>query len=330
MDKKANIFWGVLLVVVGFLFLANSLDWVNFTWTFREVARFWPVLLILAGVAAFLNEKKSVYNATSALLIAFAIPLAIFSWVSRGVDRIKNEISDEIHIDLDDDDNNNTDDSSDTLKGDRVKQYFMVDKSGDVSEVKLNLKGGAAEFDLTTTDTKLFEADALLDIGRYTMTEDNQDGKKVIDFEMKKRKSDNGHWDFGDNKKNNVNLKLNTAPIWDIDLGFGAGEVDFDLSPFKVKKLDVETGAASIDVKLGDKLENAEVKVKSGAASVKLEVPKSVGCRINIDGALNDKNFIGFVKVDDDTWESEGYANATKKIKIELESGLSELKVTRY
>jgi hypothetical protein len=38
--------WGITLVVMGALFLANNLGWLDFD----RLARFWPVLLIAAGV----------------------------------------------------------------------------------------------------------------------------------------------------------------------------------------------------------------------------------------------------------------------------------------
>ena len=123
---------------------------------------------------------------------------------------------------------------------------------------------------------------------------------------------------------------MNEKPVWSIDLGIGAGKGDFDFSNYKVKRLDLETGAASIDIKFGDKVDNATVEVKSGVASVKFRVPEGVGCEIRMDGALNSKDFDGFEKVRSGVWQTEGYDKATKKITFDVESGLSSLKVSRY
>jgi hypothetical protein len=327
MERKSNIFWGVVLVAVGILFLANSLDWFEFNWSFVQVAKFWPVLLILAGVSAFFNDKKSIFNTTSALLIAFSIPLAIFSIVYKGAKDWKNDIKEEFRGNIDFDDNDEPFDPADTVAN-KNTQNFVVDNAN-VNEVELNLRGGAAQFTLEKTDAKLFEAEAAVRKGRYSLTEDTQDGKKVIDFEMKKAKWGKGDWD-GDNNRNKVKLKMNQNPIWDVDVKFGAGDIDFDFSEYKIKRLDIETGAAEVDVKLGDKVEEVDVEVSSGAAAVKLQVQKGVGCRIKLDGILNDKNFDGFTKVDNDTWETEGYSKSTKKINIDIESAIAELKVSRY
>lgn len=339
MEKKGNIIGGIILIIIGFLFLGTNLDWFHLDWSFHQIARFWPLMLIGAGVAAFLNHKKSIFNATSALLIAFAIPLGLYTCVDDGVRNFKGDISDDFNIDIDDfddndfdnnDDDNNYRSKSDTMTGDRNKQYFAVEMSSDVKEATLNLKGGAAEFDLEESQNRLFEANTYLFYKNgYTLEEEKKDGAKVIDFTMK-GKSKGFHFGDGEKMDNDVVLKLNTAPIWNIDMGIGAGEVDFDLSNYKVKNLDIETGAASIDIKLGDKQENVDVSIKSGVAEVKLAVPESVACEIRMDGGLNSKDFDDFEKISSGLYRSKGYSNATKKINIKVDSGLSSLKVSRY
>ena len=336
MDKKNNIFWGIALVVIGFLFLGTNLDWFHLDWSFRQIARFWPLMLIAAGVAALLHQKKSIYNATSALLIAFAIPLGIYTCVDDSVGDFKDEINEGLNIDIDDfddDDNNDNDSSSknDTVAGSRNKQYFAVEMTPEIKEATLNLKGGAAEFDLEESSNRLFEATTLLQYkGNYTLEEEKTADAKIINFSMKDGKGKNNNFNFDGNTDNDVVLKLSTAPIWTIDMGIGAGEVDFDLSNYKVKKLNLETGAASIDIKFGDKQENVAVDVKSGVASVKIQVPENVGCQIKMDGALNANDFDDFEKIKDGVWQTKDYDKATKKITLNVESGLSSLKVSRY
>lgn len=327
MERKSNIFWGAILIVLGFLFLGTNLDWFELNWTFRKIAQFWPIMLILAGVAAFFSHKKSIYNATSALLIAFAIPLGIFTCVDDGVKEIKDEISDGINIDIDDFDDDDSS-KSDTTKGNRNKQYFAVEMTPEVKEATLRLGGGAAEFDLEESPNRLFEATTFLNFKNgYTLEEETNTENKVINFSMK-----NKDFNFGEEYKinNNVLLKLSTSPIWNIEMGIGAGELDFDFSKYKVKKLEVETGAASIDIKLGDKQDKVDVDIESGVASVKIKVPESVGCEIKMDGALNAKDFDNFEKIKDGVWQTKGFDNATKKIYLNVDSGLSSLKVDRY
>ena len=110
---------------------------------------------------------------------------------------------------------------------------------------------------------------------------------------------------------------------------FGAGKADFDLSAYKIKNLSIKTGLTETDVKLGDKVDNLDVKVESGLTDIEFQVPTTVGCRIDIDGGLNDKDFDGFIQKNGH-WETPDYDKAIKKITIKFEGGLQSLKVRRY
>ncbi len=340
MKNSSNVFLGVFLIVVGSLFFAGMNDWFGLDISFSQIARFWPVLIILAGIAVFLNDRRSVGNPLSVLLVAFAIPLGIYSFASEGVKEIKNNFEDEFHFDFDDDFNHEnldgdynddqTDEEDNSIsskqKGDRTEQLFDIEKDNGIEEARLKLGGGAAEFHLSESNDKLFEARTLLKFGNYKLSDEKKGNLHEIDFEMKNNKKS---FKFGDNDNNEVFLKLNKKPVWDIEMGIGAGDLDFDLSGYKVKKLEIKTGAASVDVKLGDQMENTDVKIESGVASVEIGVPKGVGCQIDMDGALNSKDFDGFQKKND-KYETENFNSAGKKIFIRVSSGLSSVKVNRY
>lgn len=333
--KSSSIFWGAILIVVGILFLGTNLDWFDLSWSFRQIARFWPLLLILAGVFAFLNHRRTVYNATSALLIAFAIPLGIFTCVDDGVSNLKDRFDNDWHVSIDDDDDDHysNNDSSDSSSDSGYKNHYSVPMGTDIMEAKLKLAGGAAEFDLEDSPTNLFEANTNLGYkSGYTLTEDLSNGVKTIEFEQKgkKGKGFNLHFDSDKNFRNNVLIKLNKAPVWDIEMNVGAGEVDFDFSEYKVKRLDLNSGATDLDIKLGNKVDNVDVDINSGVTSVKISIPEGVGCELHMDGALNSKDLDGFEKVKSGLWRTTGYDSSTKKIKIDADAGLSAMKIVRY
>ena len=130
--------------------------------------------------------------------------------------------------------------------------------------------------------------------------------------------------------KNEVEINLNEKPIWNIDLGIGAGKANFDLSDHKVKSLKVSTGVADLELRLGDKVPQADVQIESGVASVTLEIPKSVGYEVRIDGALNVKDMDDLVKVNDNLYRSADFDPASRKIAIRYDAGLSKVKIKRY
>ena len=46
--KTSNLVGGIILIALGVIFLGNELDWFHIR--FRDVFRFWPVLLIGYGI----------------------------------------------------------------------------------------------------------------------------------------------------------------------------------------------------------------------------------------------------------------------------------------
>lgn len=52
-NSSDNIFWGLVLVVVGGFFLARNLGYVDFHFAMKT---YWPVILILIGASVLLKS----------------------------------------------------------------------------------------------------------------------------------------------------------------------------------------------------------------------------------------------------------------------------------
>lgn len=336
MRNVSKIIFGAILIVVGFLFLGNNYGWFSFDLSFRELSNWWPVLIIIAGIGVFLTPTKSVGNPLTVICLAFAIPFAIYNLASKGKDRITQKLENKFEEEFFDDGSGNFNDDdfsyNEESEGDRKIQEFAVENELGLQKAKLDFGGGAAQFRLETTDSQLFYAKTMLTNGGYRLESDTKSKTKEIVFEMMNQNKDGNSINFDTETEfdNNVYLKMNPKIDWEVELGIGAGDLDFDFSKFKVEKLKIETGAASVNVKLSDLKENVSVDVKSGVAKVKLSVPESVGCRIKLDGAMNSKTFDGFTKKSSGVWESSNYGTAKKRVEIELQSGLSSINVSRY
>jgi hypothetical protein len=329
MRNKNNIFWGAILVAFGFYFLGITNDWFEFDFSMREIARFWPVLIILGGVAVLFNERKTIYNPTTALLVAFAIPLGIYHASSNAVDEFKDEMNEELNFDWKDDNDYSSEEDS-TSNSRNTTQNFSLNLDKEIEEVALEIGGGAAEFHLEeATGDNLFQAETKLFEGKYSLVEEKKGKLHEIEFTMNNKNNSKG-FKFGKGTNNDVYLKLNKKPTWDIDLNIGAGDLHFDLSEYKVKRMDVKTGAANLNLKVGVLVPSSIVNVESGVAKVKISVPKEAACEIELDGALNAKDFEGFTKSSSGKWRNDGFDASKSKINIKIESGLSAVTVDRY
>jgi hypothetical protein len=294
----------------------------------REIAKYWPILIIIGGIAVFFTPKRTVFNPTTALLVAFAIPLAIYNASTAAIDNVKAEFNDDFDFDVEMDDNFTFD--TDSMNSSNSSQNFSVPFDSSVQEVNLEIGGGAAEFFLSeASSSDVFSADTKLFKNKFNLEDEKKGTTQDISFKMSsKNGSDNFH--IGKGMNNDVNLKLNKAPIWNLDLGIGAGELKFDLSDYKVKDIKMETGAADISLKMGNKLKESKVRIESGVAKVKILVPQNAACQIKMDGALNTKDFDGFSKSSSRTWKTENFETASNKIYLEINSGLSAVSVDRY
>ncbi|MEZ4900299.1 MAG: DUF5668 domain-containing protein [Spirosomataceae bacterium] len=339
MKQSSNsLFWGAFILATGLLLLAKSLGWFHIDW--GMTLRFWPLLLVLAGVSLLLKQNWS--GVFTAILIAIAIPSAIINGTHKRWDRWKDN-GVEFNLHDFDDDNNDDDDNDDSDYKERSETYskdgethFSEPLVEGITEATLNFGAGAGEFTIEGTTAQLIEADADTKFGNYVMTAKRNEGTKtsIVDFEMEsKDKSGRKRIrirDF-DNMDNQVKMSLSDKPVWSFDFGLGAGEGKFDLSDYKVKKVKLGAGAADIKLKLGEGIEdNADIDIDAGVASIKVELPTSVGCELKIDGALNSKDLDNFEKISDGLYRTANYDAAKKKIKIKYDGGVSSLEVKRY
>ncbi len=123
---------------------------------------------------------------------------------------------------------------------------------------------------------------------------------------------------------------LNNNPEWELNFDVGAASVDLDLTQYKVSTLNVGMGAAAFNVKLGNLVDVARIKIDAGASDIDILIPDSVGCEINSDAALSSRNYEGFTKINNDIYRSEDFDKFSKKIYIDIDCGVSSIDVKRY
>jgi hypothetical protein len=208
-----------------------------------------------------------------------------------------------------------------------IAPTFTVENTNNTPFASLQFSGGAAQFSLTDTTPLLFAANMPMNGSGYVMEQVQNDSVENITLKM----DGDAKIDLGDKKwnANKVDLLLNANPIWDLDFDLGAGEVNFDLSKYKVRELAIDAGAASLDIKLSD-LQNAKVVVNAGASSIILRIPKSINCELNIDAVLSAKSLNGFEKVDENYYVYKSTLPNAKKIDLTIDAGISSVEIIQY
>ena len=124
-------------------------------------------------------------------------------------------------------------------------------------------------------------------------------------------------------------MSLNPDALWDLNIDIGAASADLDLSKYKISKVDIEMGAASLKLKLGENVDESRVKISGGASSLHIIIPQNAGCEIETDVALSSKHFRGFNRLSGDHYITDNFSNASKKIYLDIKTGVSSITIDR-
>jgi hypothetical protein len=162
-------------------------------------------------------------------------------------------------------------------------------------------------------------------IGKYEMTSQDIDGKRVIQLKLKEPVVYRHH-----RNENRVFLKLNENPEWDMDFDIGAASMHMDLSNYMIRRINIDGGASSLELTLGDKAIETNVDIEAGASSVLLRVPKSSGCEISANTVLSSRSLEDFNKIKDHTYQTDNFDVSTNKIIINVDVAISSIEVIRY
>ncbi len=330
--KNDKLIPGLILVLIGAAILLSNFGFLHFHW--YNIFHLWPIFLVIGGVNLVLANNRSPWATILKIsVVVVGLGLLLFGNFGDRHNGWSNIPYSFNHFDNDDnnssdDDSDDDDDSDSTAKGD-VKTMsngvFSEPYEAAIKMARLNVSGGGTTYTLNDTTNQLFTASAKDENGLYTFSHSKDDSVYVVDFKMKKHNGMNFSSD-----KNYANIRLNPNPVWDIHVQAGATKLDFDLSNFKVKNLDIKGGAASFDIKLGAPVSYTTVDISTGVSGVNISIPQNAACSIETDSGLSDNHFEGFNKTADNNYETAGYETAKNKMHIHITGGLSDFKVNRY
>lgn len=312
MNNK-NVFWGVILVVIGALFIFSNLGWFDFS--FRALFDLWPALLIIWGIS-MLPIKGGLKTTLSIVTVL----LAVFIGFTRDYsNHWTNNLSKHIRVNGSSWDKYDKDDES----SDNVYTYaFNEDYDGTIEKAILNMDIAAGKFRIEDTTAFLIDFEAENNVGQYN----KEIMKNGSTTEIYVRLED-GNFRSGTNK-NRAYIKLNTEPSWEMKLDVGAADFVADLRAFKIGRVEIDGGASSIKLKIGDKQKETNIDIESGASAVKIYIPVSAACEVISNTILSDLDLEGFIK-EGKTYRTKNFDEAKQKIYITLDAAVSALNVIR-
>lgn len=125
-------------------------------------------------------------------------------------------------------------------------------------------------------------------------------------------------WTIGISPQVSISLDLNT----------GADESLLDLSQLKVSDLRLETGASSTTLVLPAAAGSTQARIKSGVASMNIEIPMNTEARIEVKSGLSgvDVDTRRFIQ-SGNVYESAGFGSAVNRIFLSIETGVGSVSI---
>jgi hypothetical protein len=134
---------------------------------------------------------------------------------------------------------------------------------------------------------------------------------------------------LGGDDGQSADIRLASGVPWDIDLDIGAADANIDLSEVSLASLQIDAGASSIDIRVGEEVEDgAEVSIDGGAGSFNISVPESLTVTVRTDTGLSSNDLDDrFEETEDDVYMYDG---GGPEVTIQLRAGVSSLNVDLY
>jgi hypothetical protein len=290
------------------LFILKNLDIIYFSW--YSLWKLWPLVLVLVGVTILPVKDGIKVALTIVVLVAAAFFLVYYPGTPGWADKWP--------------DNKDAEAWTDNSDSKEIDQDITEAFDPSITEANLIFDAAAGTFKVEQSTEDLFEFTREGNLGRYNYSIQDLGQKREIRIEL-----EDGHIIKTD-LKNRVGIKLNPNPVWDIKVDVGAADITMDLSAFKIRSLEIDGGASSIDIKLGTLQADSKIKINSGASSINIKVPKDFACEVNTSTVLTSRDLEGFNKMGDGTYVTPDFSDKTNNIVIDVEAAVSSLNVDRY
>jgi hypothetical protein len=289
----ANFILGLFILLIGVILLGKTTGLYELDIDLAYILKFWPVLIILFGIS--LMTRRGWVSFVIALLVTIVvISLVVSSIVFGATSRAT------------------------------VTEDISIAKETGVDSAQIKLDTGAIKLDIEGGSDELVTGDFISDSMELKTESEVSDSLQTVDFRTTGDRT--FFWPFT-SYRNEMDLAVSSDIPVDLELDNGASEMTLDLSEVETENLNIKSGASIIDLIMGDKAKICDVTIDSGASTVHITLPRSVGARIKDDSGVSTKNFHDFDSIGSNVYESDNYQDAARKINISLKLGVSTIDV---
>lgn len=326
--KAKKIINGLTLILIGIIFLANTLGILDWS-VWSNIFKLWPLLLVSLGLSLILRGKGLSFLGPLIILLAIILGVGAtymgINFEGKVVSEVKtlsreivteaqkarvNEFPPEVKI------------PSEIETTDEVGVILEIEEHPKIEKASIVLKFDVGKLTLNESTPLLYECISQYQYKEFEPFEKfSRTGKEaniiIYHSPVNKKRISN-------NIKNNWELKLNNQIIYNLSIETGALNMDSNLSGFKVEKLVIKSGVSNINLVVPNY--NSKIIIDTGVSNIDIAIPKDVGVMLNIDSGIAIKGLDDFIKRDD-TYISNNYDNSEFKTEIEIDCGVSNIHI---
>jgi hypothetical protein len=315
--KSKNIFWGILLISIGILWMLKSMAVISFSWC--VFVKLWPLILVWIGIKMMpIQDKWKLLINVSILLLGIAFVLTV-----SNSKHCNSKWAKTCWWDKDWDYTCNLDDIDKDTLAYYNRNVIAYEDNFENANLQLDVAAGKLSFtpgkDLIAIQEKESSSKIII---TNTIDDDNTVNITAKVHPLSKIRHHNSGI---------YTIKLNSNPVWkmDLELSATAGEIDF--SDFKIKELTIESNASALEFKLGNLYPDVQVNVESNASSVEITIPKDMKCSLKkAENNLSSFTVKGLQQQGKNQYVSENDDETAGVINIVIASNVSSVDIKRY
>ncbi|HNT05192.1 MAG TPA: DUF5668 domain-containing protein [Anaerolineae bacterium] len=298
--ERPGILGPMILIVTGVVLLLNQLGRLpgDFWW---NVWRYWPVILILAGIEVLLGISRSRWMYLLGVVLALSVVGGLVAYaVLRGGSATERPAT-----------------------GTETISHALQDAES--ARIRLRMAAGTIEVGPVSDSPNLVEA-RLEHSRRSSPVEDKFEIRNgQAEWTLRSRQASTviapgGGWN------DEWTVKLNGRVPLDLDVELAAGEVDADLRGLQVSQVKVDVATGSTTLSLPDSPGTTTVTVKTAIGEITILAPVGVGIQLRPSRLLGSLNISGHqLSQSGSYWISDNYASAASRVDIRAEVVLGSI-----
>lgn len=320
-----SIFWPILLIEVGVIWLLSNLDLIP-GWSWWSLGQLWPLILVAIGLDLIFARRSPILGALLGLATIGLAMVLLVAAPSLGF----------------------------TPSTDVVTENFSAPLASATSaEVDLELSVGQTTVTALQDSPNLIEAE-VRHVGEVRLTVEGETQKHVRLEQVSKSFGMHLNWPGSDALRWDVGLS-DAIPL-DLTVDGSVGTADLDLSHLQLAGLDVNVGVGDVVLVLPAMASNYEVSIDGGVGDGEIRISEGAAMRMDVQGGVGDividvpddasvrleaQTDVGDVHVpagylrvgsggeqfigEDGVWETDGFAQAERQITIYFDGGVGDL-----